>query len=341
MSKKKSTLYLDVPDVITLISKVGLSSLISMVVDQLKADFSRWSEFEKSPRTANHCKKGVIELMPISDREYFSFKYVNGHPGNPGIGYPTIMSFGAFAEMETGVPLLLSEMTILTAVRTAATSVLAASYMANPSPDTMAMIGNGAQSEFQIIAFSDLLGVKNFRLYDIDPEATKKLLKNLSSRKDINLIVCNSASEAAIDCDIVTSCTADKKNATILRKSDVRPAMHLNAIGGDCPGKTELEKTILEDARVVVEYIPQSRVEGEIQQMEPDFLVIELYEVIKGEKKGRVSESEVTVFDSVGFSLEDYSMLKLAYDLACKHGLGSYTEILPATRDVKDLFGLL
>lgn len=345
MSKDFSTIYLDVSDVRKIISLVGLPEVLRMTLEQIREDYSNWEQFEKSPRTANHCKEGVIELMPISNEEYFSFKYVNGHPVNPNVGLPTIMSFGAFTEMKTGFPLLLSEMTILTAIRTAATSVLAAMYMSAPKPEIMAMIGNGAQSEFQIIAFAQLMGIKKFRLYDTDPNATKKLIRNLSSKQEIELIPCNSSSEAANGANIVTTCTADKKYATILRRADVREGMHINAIGGDCPGKTELEKLILEaclkSGTVVVEYTPQSRIEGEIQQMPEDFPVTELYEVILGQKKGRGSDSEITIFDSVGFSLEDYSVLKLFYELAKKHKVGSTTEILPSMSDVKDLFGVL
>jgi ornithine cyclodeaminase len=338
---KTKTHYLDVYDMKKLVSRVGFPDFIIMLIEQLRNDFSRWEEFEKSPRTANHCTKGVIELMPISDGAYFSYKYVNGHPVNPSVGLPTIMSYGSLAEMETGVPLLISEMTILTALRTAATSVLAASLMANPEPDLMAMIGNGAQSEFQILAFYHVLGVKKFRLYDVDPLATKKVLNNLSGISDIQLTPVSSPSEAVLGCDIVTTCTADKKFATILTRGQIEDGMHLNAIGGDCPGKTELEKAIVEESLVVVEFTPQSRIEGEIQQMPDDFPVIELHEVIAGHKKGRESSSDITLFDSVGFSLEDFSALKLVYDLSQKERIGSRMSILPEMTDVKNLYGVL
>jgi ornithine cyclodeaminase len=338
---RKRTHYLDVDDMKKLVSRVGFPYFISMLIEQLKYDFSRWEEFEKSPRTANHCAKGVIELMPISDGAYFSYKYVNGHPVNPSVGLPTVMSYGSLAEMDTGVPLLISEMTILTALRTAATSVLAASLMANPEPELMAMIGNGAQSEFQILAFYHVLGVKKFRLYDVDPLATKKVLKNLSNIPDIHLIPVTSASEAVLGCDIVTTCTADKKFATILTRDQIENGMHLNAIGGDCPGKTELEKEIVEDSHVVVEFTPQSRVEGEIQQMSEDFPVIELHEIITGHKNGRESAKDITLFDSVGFSLEDFSALKLVYELSQQKSIGSRINILPEMNDVKNLYGEL
>ncbi|MCE7766742.1 ornithine cyclodeaminase, partial [Pseudomonas putida] len=82
--------------------------------------------------------------------------------------------------------------------------------------------------------------------------------------------------------DIVTTVTADKTNATILTRAMVQPGMHLNAVGGDCPGKTELDAAILPEASVFVEFAPQSRIEGEIQHMAPDFAVTELWQVLHG-----------------------------------------------------------
>ena len=92
----------------------------------------------------------------------------------------------------------------------------------------------------------------------------------------------------------------------------IAPGMHLNAVGGDCPGKTELHPDILRrpDVRVVVEFEPQSRIEGEIQQMEADFPVTELSRVLAGSAPGRAAAHEVTIFDSVGFALEDFSSLR-------------------------------
>ena len=111
---------------------------------------------------------GVIELMPTSDGAIYGFKYVNGHPKNTREGRQTVTAFGVLADVGTGYPVLLTEMTILTALRTAATSALAAKYLAPAGARSMAIIGNGAQSEFQALAFKALLGVDRLRLYDID-----------------------------------------------------------------------------------------------------------------------------------------------------------------------------
>lgn len=335
------TLFTEPRDIALLVAKIGIEHLLRKVTENLQADFSRWEEFEKCPRTANHSPIGVIELMPISDHDQFGFKYVNGHPQNPALDLTTVMAFGAIANVNTGYPIFISEMTLLTALRTAATSVLAAKYLARKNSKSMAMIGNGAQSEFQIIAFYDQIGIRSVRLYDVDSAATDKLIRNLSHFSDLELIKCNSTSEAVQGVDIISTCTADKCNATIISADQVAPGMHINGIGGDCPGKTELDAKILTDAKVVVEYAPQSRIEGDIQQMPKDFPVTELWEIINGMKSGRESDQEVTVFDSVGFALEDYSVLRTIYHLSKQYKIGQEINVIPELDNVKDLYGYL
>jgi ornithine cyclodeaminase len=138
--------------------------------------------------------------------------------------------------------------------------------------------------------------------------------------------------------------TADKRSATILTPEMIEPGMHLNAVGGDCPGKTELHADILRrpDARVIVEYEPQSRVEGEVQQMPADFPVIEFAEVLAGRASGRKDDLEVTIFDSVGFALEDFSALRYLHRLHCEaRGARTTIDLVPELANPKDLFALL
>ena len=144
--------------------------------------------------------------------------------------------------------------------------------------------------------------------------------------------------------DIVTTVTADKCYATILTPEMIAPGMHLNAVGGDCPGKTELHRDILlrPDARVFVEYEPQTRIEGEIQQVAADFAVTEFGCVVAGKAKGRSSPLDVTIFDSVGFALEDFSVLRYLWRLNRDvGGAREQIDLLPDPQDPKDLFGNL
>ncbi|WP_312843838.1 ornithine cyclodeaminase [Diaphorobacter nitroreducens] len=332
------TRLIDLPTLAAFVHERGAARCMTDLAAELRADFLRWESFDKSARTASHSPRGVIELMPVADDALYSFKYVNGHPGNPASGLPTVMAFGVLAEVRTGYPLLLSELTLTTALRTAATSALAAQALARPGSRRMALIGNGAQAEFQALAFHALLGIRELRVYDTDPAATDKLVRNLAHVDGLTVERAASTAEAVRGADIVTTVTADKSRATILTPAMVEPGMHLNAVGGDCPGKTELHPDVLRGARVVVEYEPQSRVEGEIQQLPADHPVTELWRVLRGDAPGRTRADEVTVFDSVGFALEDYSALRYLYQQAQARGLGVDVELVP-TDDPKDLFG--
>ena len=335
-----STLYLSAPDVIELVQRKGVEACLRGIADYIQSDFLRWGAFDKSARVASHSRDGVIELMPIADDQTYAFKYVNGHPKNTRWGLPTVMAFGVLADVATGVPLLLSELTLTTALRTAAMSAVAASALARPGVRTMALIGNGAQSEFQALAFHHLLGVTTLRLFDTDPAATAKLQANLQGT-GLRTVVCTSTAEAVRGADIVTTVTADKTNATILSPDMLAPGMHINAVGGDCPGKTELHADVLRQAQVFVEYAPQTRIEGDIQQLPADFGVTELWEVLAGQHTGRASDAAVTVFDSVGFALEDFSALRFLRDAATELGMGQPIELIPQLSDPKNLFGLL
>lgn len=335
------TRFIDTHDMSRLVNLSGVAEFIRQLVDYIEHDFSRWPEFDKTPRVASHSEIGVIELMPAADATYYGFKYVNGHPQNALHNQLTVMAFGALAETATGYPVLLSEFTLATALRTAATSVLGARYLMRKNARHMAVIGNGAQSEFQIIAFREVLGLTDFWLYDVDASATEKLMGNLSDYAGINLHFCRSVDEAVEKADVITTITADKTNATIVSAAQVKPGVHLNAVGGDCPGKTELEARILSEADVFVEFTPQSRIEGEIQQMAEDFAVTELWQVIRGERPGRTSDTAVTVFDSVGFAVEDFSTLRLINDTARQRNIGSTISLVPGPANPRDLYSLL
>lgn len=332
--------FVSVHNMMRLVNAVGIERFLTELAGVVEADFRRWPDFDKTPRLASHSVDGVIELMPTSDGTTYGFKYVNGHPKNMREGRQTVTAFGLLADVGTGYPQLLCEMTILTALRTAATSAVAARHLARPNSRTMAIIGNGAQSEFQAIAFKALLGIDRLRLHDIDRWASEKCAENLA-RYGLRIEICDSVAEAVEGADIVTTVTADKSNATILTDNLVGAGQHINAVGGDCPGKTELHRDILLRSEIFVEYPPQTRVEGEIQQLGPDHPVTELWRVIAGEVPGRRSVDRVTLFDSVGFATEDFSALRY---VRTKLGLGDFHEDLDLLADPdepRDLFGML
>ncbi|AGB45184.1 putative ornithine cyclodeaminase, mu-crystallin [Mesorhizobium australicum WSM2073] len=332
--------FVSVDRMMKLVIAIGVERFLTELASYIEEDFRRWELFDKTPRIASHSHDGVIELMPTSDGRLYGFKYVNGHPKNMRQGLQTVTAFGVLADVGNGYPMLLTEMTILTALRTAATSAVAAKYLAPSGARTMAIIGNGAQSEFQAIAFKALTGMDRLRLYDLDRSASLKSAKNLAGM-GFDITICGSAQEAVEGVGTITTVTADKQNATILTDNMVGSGVHINAVGGDCPGKTELHKDILLRSDIFVEFPPQTRIEGEIQQLDSTHPVTELWQVIAAKAQGRRDAKQITLFDSVGFAIEDFSALRYVRDQLQATGLYEELDLLADPDEPRDLFGML
>ena len=332
--------FVSVDHMMKLVHAIGVEKFIMELVDFIEEDFRRWPYFDKTPRVASHSAEGVIELMPTSDGVLYGFKYVNGHPKNTIDGRQTVTAFGVLCDVATGYPLLLTEMTLLTALRTAATSAMAARILAPQGSGTMAMIGNGAQAEFQALAMRAVLGVHHLRLYDIDPAASIKVRRNLEGL-GFDIAICTTAQDAVLGAQIVTTATADKQNATILTDNMVGAGIHINAVGGDCPGKTELHADILRRSAIFVEYAPQTRIEGEIQQLSSAHPVTEFWEVLAGTSPGREHRDQITLFDSVGFAVEDFSALRYVQRRLVDFPMYEQLDLLADPDEPRDLFGML
>ncbi|MBO9446107.1 ornithine cyclodeaminase [Ruegeria sp. R14_0] len=339
-SEKALVPFVSVDNMMRLVHHIGVERMITQIAAQIEADFKRWESFDKTPRIPAHSPHGVIELMPTSDGEAYGFKYVNGHPKNTSEGLQTVTAFGLLADVYTGYPTLLTEMTMLTALRTAATSALVGSYLAPKSSRVMAMIGNGAQSEFQCLAFKAMCGIDTVRLYDTDPAATEKCAGNLKN-SGLTVVTCKTPEDAIEGAQIITTCTADKKYATILTDNMVGPGVHINAIGGDCPGKTELHRDILLRSDIFVEYPEQTRIEGEIQALVDDHPVTEMWQVMTGQAEGRRDDRQITLFDSVGFAIEDFSALRYIQSAIEGTGFFEPLDMLADPDNPRDLFGML
>jgi ornithine cyclodeaminase len=335
---------LSVEDLALLVKKYGIENYLRGLMKELKNDFSRWQEFNKVPRPAMHVPGGVLELMPICDNKYYSFKYVNCHPKNPESGLMTVVATGQLSKIDTGYPVMFSEMTLLTALRTSATTALATDLMARADSHVLAIIGTGAQSEFLVKAISLIRDIKEIRYFDINSLAMDKFEKNLQATS-FKLSRCINSQEVVLGADIITVCTACKAHVDVIKNDWVKNGVHINGLGGDCPGKTELEFKILSRSKIVVEYFDQCIIEGEIQRYSKaegkKKVYAELHELITGMKIGRENDKEITLYDSIGIGLEDYSALKFTYELIQKYNLGEDLNLIPDLKDPKDLISVL
>ena len=331
--------FVSVENMMKIVHQIGIERFLSDLAAHIEEDFRRWPSFDRRRASPPHSREGVIELMPTSDGIAYGFKYVNGHPKNTKEGRQTVTAFGVMAEVDTGYPVLIAEMTILTALRTAAMSALAAKYLAPEHSRTMTLIGNGAQSEFQALAFHALVGVDRLRLYDIDPAASERCARNLA-RARLRHPDLPDGEEAVEGADIITTCTADKQYATILTDNMVGTGQHINAVGGDCPARQSCTRTSC-CALTSSLSIRRSPVEGEIQQLKEDHPVAELWEVMIGATPGRQSPGQITLFDSVGFAVEDFSALRYLRGLLPETERYDMLDLLADPDDPRDLFGML
>ena len=331
---------IDFHDLYRIVESIGLKAFNQLVLERLESDFLRWPEFNKSPRHATHNPMGVIELMPCSDAEYYTFKYVNGHPGNPRLGKSSVVAIGVMSDVATGYPLMISEMTVLTAIRTAAVAALGFKYLARSDSAKLALIGTGAQAEFLVHALSVVMAINEISYFDIDTHAMHKFSRNLVDSEFV-LIPANSATEAIASADVIVTATADKCRNQLFDANLIGNGVHIHAMGGDCPGKTELDPKLLVRSKMIVEYTDQTQAEGEIQNLSGGKVSAELWEIIAGQKPGRIDDDEITLFDAVGVAVEDFSVLKLVYDLATDMEIGKNIELIPNLADPKDLFSVL
>jgi len=327
-------------DVARLVGEVGLGEFVDGLISSLESLLKRWRKLKVVPRVSFQYPNGVMEAMPAGDDRWFAVKVVNGHPGNPLRGLSTVVALGALAEAETGYPLLVADATLLTAFRTGAASAVATKYLARGDSEVLGVVGTGAQSEFLCLAVSRVVPVRRVVHYDVDPRARVKFEANMG-RLGFELEAAGSAREVAEKSDVIVTATAARGRHRVLEREWVGPGAHINAVGGDAPGKTELDPRILLDAKVVVELLDQALVEGEVQNVGRSAVYAELWEVVAGVKPGRVSEEEVTVFDSVGVAFEDLAALTYLYELAERAGVGSEVELVPRPSDPKNLFSLV
>ena len=337
-------LLLEIPTIRAIIDQTGLKNFYLRLCENLTEDFSNWDQFQKSSRHAVYVPNGVIELMPICNNELYSFKYVNGHPSNPLNNRLNVVAFGVLADVASGYPLMLSSMTLLTALRTAAISALASKHLAKKDSKRLAIIGCGAQSEFQVLAHHALFDLTEVRYFDIESKSMTRMAHNLRD-ESFQLIPMSNVREAIKDADIIVTATAAKGKHHILELAWLTSGQHISGIGGDSPGKTELDPDILKHSRVVVEYYSQTHHEGEIQNLGEEainYVYAELWEILSGKKPGRCNDSDISVFDSVGFALEDFSVLRLCYQLANEFNFGKEINIIPhKLANCKDLYSLL
>lgn len=333
------TLLLEENDIVKLINKIGLEKFLRLLIERLEkgfADFAK-GEITVPVRHEFFFEKGSMESMPAADKNYFGVKLVNTHPENPSVyQIPTIIASGVLVDGKTGYPLLLTESTILTALRTATASAIATKYLARNNAKVIGIIGTGAQSLAQLHAISLVRDVEKVFAFDIDSKALQDF-KEAAERLGFKVELTDSETLCR-NSDILVTTTCKKKDTPpVVYNSWINDGSHINAVGGDSPRKTELEKELVLRSKLTVDFIDQATYEGEAQQVSKNKIYAHLGEIVAGIKQGRTG-NEITIFDSVGFAMEDLITYQLVYELAMKENIGKRIKIVAKPKYPKNLY---
>lgn len=334
------TLLLEEHDVVGLVNAIGLELFLKELIIRLEKGFSDFAsgKIKVPARHEFFFEKGTIESMPCADEEFFAVKLINTHPENSYKYFlPTIIGCGALIDGKNGYPVLLTESTILTALRTAAASAVATKYLAN-NAEIFGIIGAGVQAIPQTHALSLVSNFSEVQVFDLNPCASAQFKKS-ASKLGLDTTVAECASSLCEKADILTTVTCKKRDGIpIVFNSWIKEGMHINAVGGDSPGKFELEKSLLLRSKVVVDFYDQALVEGESQQLKKEETYGHLGEILSRTKAGRINNQEITIFDSTGFAMEDLVTYKFIHELALEFRIGKKIDIIGNPKNSFDLY---
>ena len=278
-------------------------------------------------------KEGVTLFMPayLKQENALGSKIVSVFPHNAQFKRPTINAVFLLISSETGVPLVLMEASWLTALRTGAASGVATEYLARTEAKIAAIFGAGVQGRTQLLAVSHVQPLTKVWVYDPNREAARNFVKEMKtwgSSVPSEILVASSPQEAIKEADII--CTATTATRPVFNGADVKPGTHINAIGSHAPGMRELDTATVAKSRVFPDSLEACKAEaGDFQlpveegMWSWDAVAAELGEVVAGMKPGRTSDTEITLFKSVGLALQDMATASYVFRQAQERGAGS------------------
>jgi alanine dehydrogenase len=264
---------------------------------------------------------GDFRAMPAYVDGGAGMKWVSVYPENTQrYGLPSVMGIIIYCDPHNSYPLAIMDGTYLTTIRTGAAGGVAVKHLARKNSSTVGMVGAGRQARSQLIAIKQVLpSLKEVKVYDRYAQGAGKFAEEMRDELGISIRAVKSVAEAA-DADIIVTTTFATE--PVVLKKHVKPGTHINAIGADAPGKQELEDSLVASARIIVDDIEQASHSGEINvplskgTIKQSDIYCTLGEVAAGMKKGRQSESEITLFDSTGLAIQDIICARLVYEKA-------------------------
>jgi L-lysine cyclodeaminase len=335
------SLVISAADVRTIVSRVGLDWLIDEMAARIGPALAT-AESEGSLKVRDGFRLqevGTLEWMPYLSRESITIKTVSYMPSNPATGLATVLATVHRYDAATGRLIAIADGVFLTALRTAAASVVASRILAHADARTLGIVGCGAQAVAHVCAFARAFPLRRVLAYDIDAAVARSFLAR-TGRAGVEVSLCplgRLERESDVICTVTS--VAPGSGPTIDGR-ELRPHVHVNAVGSDLPGKTELPPALLRRSLVCPDWLPQARREGECQKLRPDEIGPSLGELCRDPGRYAEYRGSPTVFDSTGCAVEDHVALDVLLDAAAAAGVGAWHQIEDCSLDPRDPYAL-
>jgi ornithine cyclodeaminase/alanine dehydrogenase-like protein (mu-crystallin family) len=278
--------------------------------------------------------RGVMAMMPAyrrGDESVYGLKAICFFHGNPQFGKDAHQGCVLLSSGETGELLAIINASAITAVRTAAVSAVATRLLARPDANDLAIIGAGVQARTHLRALSLVRPIVRARVVSQNPEHPRKLAAEMRTTLPFPIEPVTHVEEALKDATLIVTATSARQ--PVLRREWISPGAHINAIGTYSPESREIDSATMAAARVFVDrresalneagdYLLAAK-EGVIG---PDSIVAEVGEVLLHQKPGRTSNTEITLFKSLGLAIEDMACAEYLYKQAQVTNVGTWIQ---------------
>ena len=270
---------------------------------------------------------GDLRTMPayLEGQDLAGVKIVNVHTRNQEIGLPTVMALLVLNSSQTGAPLAIMGATYLTSMRTGAAGAVAARTLARQNSQVVGIIGAGVQARTQLLGLSRHFLIEQVIVSDSSLERAQFFAEDVRPYLNCDCLTTASPRDAC-QCDILVTTTPSRR--PVVQDKWIGAGTHINAIGADARGKQELESSLTKRAKVVVDDLTQAVHSGEVNVpitegvLAPEDIYAQIGEILTGKKPGRVSDEEITIFDSTGLGIQDVAAGNAVYKKALNTGLG-------------------
>jgi ornithine cyclodeaminase/alanine dehydrogenase-like protein (mu-crystallin family) len=340
------TLVLTGSDVAAIAAAVSLDRLMDEVIAELTSDLRLYHPATTRiyPRRGFEYqipRVGLLEWMPLLESgRTVVLKVVGYHPANPPQGLPTVLGTIHVYDATNGHLAAIVDGVLATALRTGAASAVASRVLANPASRVLGIIGCGMQAVTQLHAIQRAFHLTEVLVHDLEPEVALSFI----DRTSFAALPIRVAAQEEIErrCDILCTATSvPVGEGPVVSGRLLQPWLHVNAVGSDFPGKTELPVSVLRQALVCPDFREQAVCEGECQQLTAHEIGPSLDELVREPASFASWRERLTVFDSTGFALEDKAVVDVLLAHARELEIGTRLQLEGGRGDPRDPFAMV